>query len=131
MRRPVKMRCRFLVALTVLSSVSLQECIGQEGAPDTIIRDDDQVAIEEINSQRADRWPSDLEMQNYCYEANASARNRAQSYALIDGPVELTIWRICAARWTDQKHRVDWEMMEDCLDEQVGALQVAQRRRRR
>jgi hypothetical protein len=88
-------------------------------------------AHQEIDASCADKWPQDYEMQNFCYQSNVKARNEAQAYDLTTGPPELTmIWAQCSMKWSDSKDRVNWEMMNFCMEKQTQALREIQKRRR-
>lgn len=84
-----------------------------------------------IQSFCADEWPTDFEMQDYCYESQVEAYEKSKSYDLSDGSRESSIISAkCSRDWTDAKGRVDWEMHNYCVESQQEALEKIHRRRK-
>lgn len=95
-----------------------------------IMRDYEIAANQAIQSFRADKWPTDFEMQNYCYESQVDAR-KSQAYDFMGGRQELMIiWANCTRKWKDDQDRIDWEMQYHCTEGQLAALDKIKRRRK-
>jgi hypothetical protein len=100
------------------------------GFSDKMMGEYERQADAEIQDLCAEEWPTDFAMQDHCYELSVEARNEAQAHDLMGGPPELmAIWGNCAAEWSDEKDRVNWQMMNHCMKQQLAAFERIQKRK--